>query len=249
MKQRLSISIPAFMLALLLFGGACAPLAVPRLPLPAGTPTPASETEAAADTELPEDSATATVNTRSLRVRNQPSETAEVIAGIEEGQRFQVLGISSDGLWVELAIDSVPGGRGWVSASFVSVEGPITDIATTEVPAATAPLTASAGVTTTVTTPVTATAGVPPTVTTTVTAIATPAPGFALVRTDGTRLRVRAEPSTEAAIVGYVYNGESYPVIEVSTDGSWVRIGPSTDSVTDNPTGGWVAAEFLVVGE
>jgi uncharacterized protein YraI len=239
MRQRFSISIPAFMLVLLLFGSACAPLAVPRLPLPASTPAPASEAEATANTELPEDSATATVNTRSLRVRNQPSETAEVIAGIEEGERFQVLGISSDGLWVELAINDAPGGSGWVSASFVSVEGPITDVATTEVPTATALLTETAGVTTPVTT----------TVTTTATVLAPPAPGFAQVRTDGTRLRVRAEPSTEAAIVGYVYNGESYPALEVSTDGQWVFIGPSTDSVTDNPSGGWVAAEFVLVGE
>lgn len=235
MRQRLSISIPASMLALLLFGSACAPLAVPRLPLPASTPAPAGEAVAAVDMEIPDDSAIATVNTRSLRVRNQPSDTAEVIAGIEDGQRFPVLGISSDGLWVELAIADAPGGRGWVSASFVSVAGPITDVSTTAVPTVTESLTATADVTVTVTT--------------TATAFAPPAPGFAAVRTDGTRLRVRAEPSTDATIVGYVYNGESYPVIEVSADGQWVRIGPSTDSVTDNPAGGWVAAEFVLVGE
>lgn len=236
MNQRFSISSLTFMLATLLFSSACAPLAVPRLPLPASTPAGTGAAEAAAEEMASlEESATATVNARSLRVRNQPSETAEVIAGIEEGQTYRVLGISSDGLWVELAIDDAPGGSGWVSASFVSVAGPITDVSTTEVPTATAPLTGTAGTTATVTT--------------TVTASATPAPGFALVRTDGTRLRVRAEPSIEAAIVGYVYNGESYPVVEISADGQWVRIGPSTDSVTDNPTGGWVAAEFVAVGE
>jgi uncharacterized protein YgiM (DUF1202 family) len=200
----------------------------------------------------------ATVATRSLRVRNEPSETAEVTAGIAEGERYPVLGISSDGLWVQLAIDTAPGGSGWVSSSFVTVEGPITDAATAEVPSQ--PVTATAGLTTTgvaTTADVTTTGAVTTTTvvtspapsTTTIILVPTPAPGFAAVQTDGTRLRVRAEPNIDSPIVGYIYNGEVYAVLATSGDGLWVQIGPSDGTNPDNPSGGWVAAEFLVTGQ
>ncbi|MEZ4580243.1 MAG: SH3 domain-containing protein [Caldilineaceae bacterium] len=72
-------------------------------------------------------------------------------------------------------------------------------------------------------------------------------PGFAVVVTDGTRLR-GAEPTTDSDIVGYVYAGEVYEVLGTSDDGV-VQIAGSTEAVSDNPDGGWVAAEFLVVGQ
>ena len=74
-----------------------------------------------------------------------------------------------------------------------------------------------------------------------------PAAGFALVTAQGARLRVRAEASTDAAIVGWVQPGETVPVVEVSADGLWVQIGPMPG--TQNPDGGWVSAEFLVIGQ
>jgi uncharacterized protein YgiM (DUF1202 family) len=60
---------------------------------------------------------------------------------------------------------------------------------------------------------------------------------------------VRSQPATDAEIVGYVYNGESYQVLETSADGLWVKIAGDSAANTDNPNGGWVAAEFLVVGQ
>ena len=74
-----------------------------------------------------------------------------------------------------------------------------------------------------------------------------PGAGLALIFTDGTRLRVRAEPSTDAEIAGYVYNGEIYPVVALSDDNTWVQIGGSAEG--DNPDGGWVSTEFTVIGE
>ncbi len=79
------------------------------------------------------------------------------------------------------------------------------------------------------------------------TAVTPPAAGFALVTAEGARLRVRAEASTEAAIVGWVQPGETVPVVEVSADGLWVKIGPMPG--TQNPNGGWVSAEFLLLGQ
>lgn len=75
-----------------------------------------------------------------------------------------------------------------------------------------------------------------------------PAAGFARVVTDGgARLRVRAAPGADAAIVGHAYNGETYAVLETSADGAWTRIGGSTDGAGENPGGGWVATRFLLV--
>ena len=50
------------------------------------------------------ETATATVTARSLRVRAEPSESAEVVAGIREGEQYAVIGRSSDGLWIQLEI-------------------------------------------------------------------------------------------------------------------------------------------------
>ncbi|MBK8797858.1 MAG: SH3 domain-containing protein [Anaerolineales bacterium] len=233
-----------------------------------------------------DEGAMATVTARSLRVRAQPGESAEVVAGIREGEQYEVIGRSSDGLWIELAIPKAPQGSGWVSANFVTVSGAITDAKVSSAPVASTPTAAP-----TVATVTEAVATAAPTeeaaeavataapteeaaeavtaapteeaaeaVATaapteeataapaeeTATAIA-PAPGFALVTAEGARLRVRAEPSTTAEIVGWVQPGETVPVAEVSADGLWVKLGGVPD--TQNPNGGWVSAEFVVLGQ
>jgi uncharacterized protein YgiM (DUF1202 family) len=121
-----------------------------------------------------------------------------------------------------LAIARAPGGNGWVSANFVSVNGEISSAAEGE----------AAGDTTGDEGPA---------------MVEVPEAGMALIFTDGTRLRVRAEPSVDAEIVGYVHNGEIYPVVGLNDDETWVQIEGAADS--DNPDGGWVAAEFVVIGQ
>jgi len=199
------------------------------------------------DMELMEgDGAIATVATRSLRVRQTPDEGAEVVFGVNDGETYKVLSISDDGQWVQLAIADAPDGQGWVSANYVSVNGALTggegevaaESATeaTEVILQPTPVPAEES-SESQPTPVPAEE------------IVAPEAGFALVNTDGTRLRVRAEANTESEIVGYVYDGETYAVVEVSDDGTWVKIAGDSAEVTDNPDGGWVTAEFLVMGE
>jgi uncharacterized protein YgiM (DUF1202 family) len=268
------------------------------VPTPRPAATEAAATEAA--TEVAEDagdSAMATVTAPSLRVRAQPSESAEVVAGIREGEQYEVIGRSSDGLWLELAIPQAAQGSGWVSTNFVTVAGSITDAEVTAAPTAapTAALTPTeaakepvATETAATETPASETAAtetpteeateapaeeavatetpteeaakapaeetaatetlaateVPSEEASTVTP---PAAGFALVTAEGARLRVRAEASTDAAIVGWVQPGETVPVVELSTDGLWVKIGPMPG--TQNPDGGWVSAEFLMLGQ
>jgi uncharacterized protein YgiM (DUF1202 family) len=193
------------------------------------------------------DAAQATVSARSLRVRAEPSATATVVGGIKEGEVYTVIGLSSDGEWVQLAVPAIPSGEGWVSANFVSVEGAITGATITEAVPAPAPAAADTG----------ADAGADTASGTTGFGINLPTPtpaigpqpealpGTATVTTEGLRLRVRAEPAADAEIVGYVYNGEVFAVTGTSDDGLWTQIGGRTG--TDNLDGGWVSTEFLVL--
>ena len=260
--------------------------------VPTPRPTATEAATEAASTETTGDGAMATVTARSLRVRAEPSESAEVVAGIREGEQYEVIGRSSDGLWLELAIPQATQGSGWVSANFVTVAGSITDAEVSSAPVATeAPAEEAATPVATeapaeepvateapaeeAATPVATEASAEEPVATeapaeeAATPVATEAPaeepvateapteetatvtppaaGFALVTAEGARLRVRAEANTDAAIVGWVQPGETVPVVEVSADGLWVKIGPMPD--TQNPDGGWVSAEFLVLGQ
>ena len=171
------------------------------------------------------DAAKATVSAKSLRVRAEPGPDAEVLGGIKEGQVYDVIGLSSDGEWIQLAISALPGGKGWVSANFVSVKGAITGTAITQAATAAAVR---------LPTPTPRLAPQPPAVA-----------GTATIKTEGVRLRVRAKPSAKSDIVGYVYNGEVYEVKGKTDDGTWTEISGRTG--TDNINGGWVATEYLVL--
>ena len=109
----------------------------------AAAPTAAAAAPAAAPADLG-NGAIATVTATSLRVRAEPSTTAEVVAGIRQGEQYRVIGRSSDGLWLELAVPRATGGSGWVSANFVTVSGPITDVEVVSAPAAATPAPATA---------------------------------------------------------------------------------------------------------
>ena len=68
--------------------------------------------------------------------------------------------------------------------------------------------------------------------------------GSAKVITLGARLRVRAEPNAESEIVGYVLKDSVHDVLEISTDGAWVRIfvpGINIDNL------GWVSIDFVEI--
>jgi uncharacterized protein YgiM (DUF1202 family) len=245
------------------------------------TPVATEEAESAAGAAVANlgDGAVATVTASSLRVRAQPSTEAEVVAGVRQGEQFAVIGRSSDGLWLELAVPRATQGRGWVSSNFVTVSGSIVDApvtspsveaaptpapteepteeATEEAAEATptaAPSEEAAEATPTEATPTEAAAEAAAEAALTATpveeeaaAVVTPAPGFALVIAEGARLRVRAEPTTESAIVGWLQPGETVPVEERSADGLWVKVSGIPD--TENLTGGWVLAEFVVLGQ
>lgn len=217
---------PIALASLLLFLNACAPMPAGQT-VPPNTPA-ANSASSNDQTTAPASGATAKVTTRSLRVRGKPVDSAVVVAGIKEGETYDVLGISSDGLWVQLAIPDAPGGKGWVNANFVSVEGSISETTTTQAPVPSKPIsgTVQSG-----------------------SANAKPAAGFAVVKTGGTRLRVRSAAASDAQVIGYVYDGEQYQVLETSADGQWVKIAGSSKASSDNADGGWVAAQYLEIGQ
>lgn len=99
--------------------------AMPAAETPAETPTPSAVNGV--------EPATATIATRSLRVRALPSDDADVVAAVIEGDSFPVTGISSDGEWIQVSIEEGPDGLGWVSAEFVTLAGDITNIVVVEV--------------------------------------------------------------------------------------------------------------------
>lgn len=237
---RLYIWLVVLVLALATAG--CVPLSsgatLPPADDTAGDTVGGATDEEAAAPEIATTGAIATITARSLRVREAPSEDSEVVFGVREGEEYEIVELSEDGAWVHLAIPGAPGGEGWVSASYVSVNGALVGPAPAdeeaEEPAEAAATEETTAASETATTPV---------------LLPTPEPGFARVVSEGVRLRVRAEPSTEAEIVGYIYDGEIHEVVETSEDGAWVRVAGSDDEVSDNPLGGWVAAEFLLIGQ
>lgn len=223
------VKLFVFVTVVLLLAGCAIPFAFPAATVPQpidGEATTTAMMMGTPDPLLEEGGAMATVATRSLRVRQSPDENSEVVAGIAEGETYRVMALSEDGLWIQLAIDSALDGNGWVSTNFVTVEGDITDLSGGSSADASGTATPAD-----------------------LTLLPTPQSGFGVVNTDGVRLRVRSGPSADTSIVGYIYDGESYEILETSADGAWVRIPPSTGSNTDNTEGGWVAAEFLLIGQ
>jgi uncharacterized surface protein with fasciclin (FAS1) repeats/uncharacterized protein YgiM (DUF1202 family) len=73
----------------------------------------------------------ATVNTRSLRVRQGPSVETSIVAGLREGTAITVIGRNADGVWLQIQVPDVET-TGWVSAEFVSVSGEIAALSITD---------------------------------------------------------------------------------------------------------------------
>lgn len=172
---------------------------------------------------IDEDAPLAVISTRSLRVRNEPSEEAEVIFAVKQREIYPVLAISADGKYLQLEIADAPDGFGWVDANFVTMKGDITNIERGVLPSTPTPI-----------------------------ELPSPTPvelipedaKIAIVKTDGQRLRVREEPDADSAIAGRIYDGDQVTVLEESEDGKWTKIAGDNN---ENPDGGWVATEFLEI--
>jgi hypothetical protein len=281
--------------------------AMAAAPTEVATPLPASEVPSIGPAQV-------TVSTDRLRVRALPVEDAEIVARVTEGNTYPVIGISSDGEWLQIEVDEAPEGSGWVSAEFVTLAGDITNIPIVDVPMPVA--TATAEPTEEATPEATPEATVEPTeeatpeatpeataepteeatpeatpeataepteeatpeatpeataepteeATPEATPEATEEPteeatpeatampdeeatdlGTVTVAEDlDLPLRVRSAPTSEVENkIGNVFPGETYPVLEISADGLWVRI--AVPEIGDGS--GWITAEFVVFNE
>jgi uncharacterized protein YgiM (DUF1202 family) len=114
-----------FLAAIMLLMAACQPIVDPALMEEQDTGS-----ATAADTQFEVEPAKATINADSLRVRQGPGDDYEQTASVKQGETYDVVAMSSDGAWIQLAVDSADGGQGWVSTEFVTLEGDITNIAT-----------------------------------------------------------------------------------------------------------------------
>ncbi len=97
--------------------------------LPA-TATPAPPAEAAPITAV-----VATDDTR-LNVRSGPGADYDVVAKVNPGARFTALARSGDDAWVQLALPDTPEGSGWVSAEYIALSAPLTELPLSSVPVA-----------------------------------------------------------------------------------------------------------------
>ncbi|MBI1298288.1 hypothetical protein GC175_25420 [bacterium] len=61
---------------------------------------------------------------------------------------------------------------------------------------------------------------------------------------DGTRLRVRNAPLTDAKLTGYLEEGETHEVVAVTADRAWALI-----NIPDVAGPSWIATEFVMIGE
>jgi uncharacterized surface protein with fasciclin (FAS1) repeats/uncharacterized protein YgiM (DUF1202 family) len=157
--HRSQLYIVALLLISALFFGGC--YVNDQGVLVMGTPTPAETTDAAEPVaeDEPTDTGpvitepitlTATVNTRSLRVRQGASTETPIVAGLQQGTEITVIGRSTDGAWLQIQIPDVQT-NGWVSSEFVIVDGEVANLPITDgsgedtmTPEATAPAEAEA---------------------------------------------------------------------------------------------------------
>ena len=90
-KSRFMLLLVGLVSALIFAG--CAPIAeMDSISMPGGDVSTGTEESIDADDAMMDDgSAMATIATRSLRVRAEPNDVAEVVAGVREGESYKVM--------------------------------------------------------------------------------------------------------------------------------------------------------------
>ncbi len=99
------------------------------IPVEDGETAPGTETPTPTPAGAPE-KVTVTVNDFGLRlnVRAGPSTEYDIVAKAVAGVTFNGIGRTEAGDWVQVAIADLPSGYGWVSALYVTTEGPFEEL-------------------------------------------------------------------------------------------------------------------------
>lgn len=197
-------------------------MVVTAQPTPVPTVPTTVATAALPPTPLP--SRMAIVNSDVVNLRSYPSLAGEVVGQAKHGERFQIMAVSNDGLWLQLCCplgSSEPTHQSWVSTEFMTVVPPITSA---QPAASTAVLGAQSGETTAVVAAAQqgTTSGVSGTV------------NSALVN-------LRSGPATTYPTVGQVNEHTKVTITGRNADGTWWQI----CCLPGVPQASWISAEFI----
>ena len=96
-----------------------APVAVAIVPTQAPVPT---------DTPAP---IIATITTDNLRVRSAPSTSGAIVDKLNRNDKIQVVGRTVANDWLQIPLPSNPDSRGWISAQYAQLSGPIDSVPVT----------------------------------------------------------------------------------------------------------------------
>ena len=158
------------------------------------------------------------VNASALNVREGPSTSYKSLGTVKRNEVVEELDVSADGVWAQIKRYS-DGLVGWSSKAYLVVTtapSPLpTDPPSTDPPPTTGdpPPDGNGG----------------------------SDPAETWYRVTATSLNVREQPSTSAQVTGSVKINQVVMALEVSTDGSWIRIKRPYDGLT-----GWSSKDYLV---
>ncbi|MBI5033477.1 MAG: SH3 domain-containing protein [Chloroflexi bacterium] len=67
----------------------------------------------------------ATITTNNLRVRSAPSTSGAIVDKLNTNDKIQVVGKNVAGDWLQIPLPSNPDARGWISAQYAQLSGPL----------------------------------------------------------------------------------------------------------------------------
>lgn len=105
------------------------PAQVESAPAPTDTPVPSAAAAGAAAATAPEVVAQpvfGVINATELNVRSGPGTTFDILRAATEGQRFEIVALSDDGIWAQLAENGAA--IGWTALEFLTVEGDLANL-------------------------------------------------------------------------------------------------------------------------
>lgn len=190
------------------------------------TPIPPVSTPVATSSLLPTppSSHMGTVNSDVVNLRSYPSLAGEVVGQAKQGEHFQIMAVSNDGLWVQVCCplgSSEPTHQSWVSTEFMTLEPTAASAPPAASPAALGaqPVGTMAGV---AASQQNITSGVSGTV-------------------NGALVNLRSGPATTYPTVGQVNEQTKVMITGRNADGTWWQIccPPGV------PQASWISAEFI----
>lgn len=172
----------------------------------------ATETPQPTVTETPAPSGQVAPGRTGLRLRASPNENATILRNLQELTPLTIIGKTADSAW--LSVMTQGGEGGWVIAAYIEINVDLAQIPVIDSPQTVAALPQSSG----------SYAGME-----------------AQVIAEGDGLRLRAQPSTNAAIMTTLPELTPLDIIGRTADNAWLQVRTPNNSV------GWVMQQFVQV--